>query len=61
MTNDIDRLHAEFDVEQYQAEHKAPSERESAFITIAMFASLIVFAIGCYMMGWFDEIPNVLN
>ncbi|WP_185975709.1 hypothetical protein [Tessaracoccus rhinocerotis] len=41
----------EFDVEQYQAEHKPPSETESAFITIAMFGGLVIFAVGCWALG----------
>ncbi len=42
-----------FDVEKYAAEHKQPSEAESAFITIALFLAMIVFAVGCMMLGWF--------
>lgn len=43
----------EFDVEAYQSQHKPPSEAESAFLTIAMFCGLVVFAVGCFLLtGW---------
>lgn len=40
----------DFDVERYQAEHKPPSETESAFISIVMFLGLLVFAAGCWAL-----------
>ncbi|SDY35876.1 hypothetical protein [Tessaracoccus flavus] len=43
----------EFDVERYQAEHEQPSEAESAILTILMFLALVVFTVGCVMLGWF--------
>lgn len=42
-----------FDVEKYQAEHKQPSEMESAVLTVLLFLGMIVFTIGCTMFGWF--------
>ncbi len=44
----------EFDVEQYAAQHQQPSEVESAVLTIVLFVAMIVFAVGCVMLGWFD-------
>ncbi|GAA4894122.1 hypothetical protein GCM10025789_09140 [Tessaracoccus lubricantis] len=42
-----------FDVEKYEAEHKKPSEVESAVLTILLFASMVVFTVGCVMLDWF--------
>lgn len=47
-------VHEEFDVEKYQAEHEQPSEVESAVLTILLALAMIVFAVGCVMLGWFD-------
>ncbi|MBB1510540.1 MULTISPECIES: hypothetical protein [unclassified Tessaracoccus] len=44
----------QFDVEKYQAEHKQPSEAESAILTVLLFVSMVVFAVGCTMFGWFQ-------
>lgn len=41
----------EFDVEKFQAEHEQPSSAESAFLTIAMFGGLVIFAVGCWALG----------
>lgn len=43
----------EFDVEKFQAEHEQPSEAESAILTILLFCAMVVFAVGCVMLGWF--------
>lgn len=43
----------EFDVEAYAAQHKQPSEMESAVLTVLLFVGMIVFTIGCTMFGWF--------
>lgn len=43
-----------FDVEKYEAEHKQPSEAESAVLTILLFGAMVVFAVGCTMFGWFQ-------
>ena len=43
-----------FDVEKYAAEHKQPSEAESAVLTILLFGAMVVFAVGCTMFGWFQ-------
>ncbi len=50
MTTEIPQ---EFDVERYQAEHEQPSEAESAVLTILLFCGLVVFTVGCTMLGWF--------
>ena len=42
-----------FDVEKYAAEHKQPSEAESAVLPVLLFLGMIVFTIGCTMFGWF--------
>lgn len=44
----------EFDVEKFQAEHKPPSEAESAILTVLLFSAMVVFSIGCMMFGWFQ-------
>lgn len=33
-------------------EDAAPRELESALLTLAMFGGLVVFAVGCTMLGW---------
>ena len=43
----------QFDVEAYAAEHKQPSEAESALLTILLFAAMVVFAVGCVFFSWF--------
>lgn len=43
----------QFDVEKYAAEHRQPSELESAVLTILLLAGMIVFAIGCVALKWF--------
>lgn len=43
----------EFDVEKYQEQHEQPSEAESAVLTIVLFCGLVVFTVGCTMLGWF--------
>lgn len=43
----------EFDVEKYRAEHEQPSEAESAALTIVLFAAMVIFTVGCTMLGWF--------
>lgn len=43
----------EFDVAKYQAEHEQPSGAESAVLTILLFCGLVVFTVGCTMLGWF--------
>ncbi|GAB3815222.1 hypothetical protein GCM10028820_12290 [Tessaracoccus terricola] len=41
------------DVDAYVPDDTPPSEAESAFITIAMFGGLVVFAVGCFLLiGW---------
>lgn len=40
----------DFDVEKFQAEHEPPSAGESAFLSIVMFAGLLVFAVGCWAL-----------
>lgn len=44
----------EFDVEKYAAEHEQPSEAESAVLSILLFLSMVVFAVGCMLLGWFS-------
>lgn len=51
MSSDI---HEEFDLEKFEAEHKKPSEAESAILTILLFVAMVVFTIGCTMFGWFQ-------
>ena len=43
----------DFDVEAYQAEHGKPSETESAILSIVLFVAMLVFTVGCTMLGWF--------
>lgn len=43
----------EFDVEAYQAEHGKPSEAESAILTVVLFVAMLIFTVGCTMLGWF--------
>lgn len=43
-----------FDVEKYVAEHEQPSETESAILTILLFLAMVVFAVGCMLLGWFS-------
>lgn len=33
-------------------EDAAPRELESALLTLAMFGGLVVFGVGCMMLGW---------
>lgn len=33
-------------------EDAAPRELESALLTLAMFGGLVVFAVGCMVLGW---------
>lgn len=33
-------------------EDASPRELESALLTLAMFGGLIVFVVGCTMLGW---------
>jgi hypothetical protein len=40
--------------QELAVEERPPSELESALLTIAMFGGLIIFTIGCTMLGWFD-------
>lgn len=42
-----------FDVEKYQAEHKQPSQTESAVLTILLFCAMVVFTVGCVVLRWF--------
>ncbi|MDO5678479.1 MAG: hypothetical protein Q4G35_13370 [Propionibacteriaceae bacterium] len=47
-------LEEQFDVEKYKAEHKQPSEAESAILTVVLFVAMVVFTVGCTMFGWFQ-------
>lgn len=42
---------ADFDVEAYQKEHEQPDGAESAFLSVVMFAGLVIFAVGCWALG----------
>lgn len=35
-----------------QDEEEGADETESTLMTVVMFAGLVVFAAGCYFMGW---------
>lgn len=35
-----------------EEEDAGPRELESAFLTIAMFGGLVVFGVGCTLLGW---------